>query len=298
LHWGIRAELEVEVSLANGVVVRLRPDHQRGLFVLRSVREHEVLITYDGPIIVDPTRYSIQIDDNLHIDGTPESNAYLNHCCAPNTYVDWKGVFLRALRDIGAEEELTCNYLTTDWELHEQFVCSCGAPNCYREIRGFKYLSPDQQRALQSFVPEFMRKRIGRKEEEKVMTLPVGIEKLHQDDIAATLSRDAEGLTALWDDDGVLLQPGHPAIIGKAAFRDFVKQTLAKTPSAKVLKYEPEICDVQVVGDVAFEWGYFDSTVRPSDQEQPINVRARFVRILQRQPDGCWRFSRVIWASE
>jgi SET domain-containing protein len=148
------------MSLANSVVVRLRADNQRGLFVLGRVRKDEILITYDGPIIDHPTRYSIQTEENVHIDGTPESNAYLNHSCAPNTYVDWKGVVLRALRDIEAGEELTCNYLTTDWELHERFVCSCGAPNCYGELKGFKYLSPQQQRALEPFVPEFMRRRL------------------------------------------------------------------------------------------------------------------------------------------
>jgi len=37
------------VSLANGVAVPLRPDHQHGLFVLRQVRKDEILITLDGP---------------------------------------------------------------------------------------------------------------------------------------------------------------------------------------------------------------------------------------------------------
>lgn len=148
------------MALSNGVAVWLRSDNQRGLFVLRPVRKDEILITYDGPIIDHPTRYSIQIDENRHIDGTPESNSYLNHSCAPNTYVDWRGVFLRALRDIETGEELTCNYLTTDWELHETFVCTCGAPNCYGELRGFKYLRPEQQRELEPFVPEFMKRRI------------------------------------------------------------------------------------------------------------------------------------------
>lgn len=151
------------MSLANGVAVRLRCDNQRGLFVLKPVRKDEILITYDGPTIDHPTRYSIQIDDNLHIDGTPESNAYLNHSCRPNTYVDWNAVCLRALRDIAAGEEITCNYLTTDWELHEKFVCGCGAPGCYGELKGFKYLSPEQQRALGPFVPPFMRRHIARR---------------------------------------------------------------------------------------------------------------------------------------
>lgn len=148
------------MSLTNGVAMQLRPDKQRGLFVTRPVRKGEILITYDGPLIDHATRYSIQIDDNLHIEGTAESNACLNHSCAPNTYVDWNGVSLRALRDIEAGAELTCNYLTTDWELHEKFVCTCGAPNCYGEVKGLKYLSPEQQRALEPFLPEFMRRKI------------------------------------------------------------------------------------------------------------------------------------------
>src|SRR5262252_2100727 len=73
--------------------------------------------------------------------------------------------------------------------------------------------------------------------------IPAGIEKLHQDDISATLARDLEALTALWDEDGVLLQPGAPAISGKSAFRNFFKQSFAKSPSAKVLKYVPDFRD-------------------------------------------------------
>jgi uncharacterized protein (TIGR02246 family) len=128
--------------------------------------------------------------------------------------------------------------------------------------------------------------------------VPAGIEKLHQADVAATLARDLKGLTALWDDDAVLLQPGQPPIAGKAAFRQFVKQSFAKSPSGKVLKYVPDIRDLQVTGEVAYEWGYFDSIVRSSEQEQRVTFRARFVRVLKRQPDGSWKFTRVMWSPE
>ena len=43
------------------------------------------------------------------------------------------------------------------------------------------------------------------------------IEKLHQQDIAATLSRDPVALTDLWTDDAVRLGPGPPAEVGKQA---------------------------------------------------------------------------------
>src|SRR5215471_16120574 len=67
--------------------------------------------------------------------------------------------------------------------------------------------------------------------------IPAGIEKLHKDDINATIGRDADGLTALWDDDAVLLQPGTPPIIGKSAFHDFMKQAIPKSPTVKVVQY-------------------------------------------------------------
>src|SRR5215469_13545535 len=113
--------------------------------------------------------------------------------------------------------------------------------------------------------------------------VPAGIEKLHKDDIIATIARDADALTALWDDDAVLLQPGTPPIVGKAAFHDFMAQALAKSPSVGVIKYVPDIRDIQVAGDVAYEWGYFDATQRSSDQQAPESLRAKVLRVMKRQ---------------
>src|SRR6516162_9723995 len=124
---------------------------------------------------------------------------------------------------------------------------------------------------------------------------PAGIEKLHEDDITATIARDVDALTALWDDDAVLLQPGTPPIVGKAAFHDFVKQALAKSPAVKVVKYAPDIHDIQVAGNVAYEWGYFDTTQKSFEQQAPESLRAKLLRVMRRQPDGSWKFARVMW---
>ena len=45
-----------------------------------------------------------------------------------------------------------------------------------------------------------------------------GIEKFHQRDIAATLSRDPVALTDLWTDDAVRLTEGRAPEIGKKLF--------------------------------------------------------------------------------
>jgi uncharacterized protein (TIGR02246 family) len=126
-------------------------------------------------------------------------------------------------------------------------------------------------------------------------TIPAGIEKLHKDDVAATIARDVDALTALWDEDGVLLQLGTPPITGKTAFHDFMKQALANSPSVKVVKYVPDIRDIQIAGDVAYEWGYFDAVQQSSEPQGPQSLRAKLLRVMKRQPDGSWRFTRVMW---
>jgi len=128
--------------------------------------------------------------------------------------------------------------------------------------------------------------------------IPAGIEKLHKDDITATIARDADALTALWDDDAVLLQPGAPPIIGKAAFHHFMTQALAKSPSVGVVKYVPDIRDIEVAGDVAYEWGYFDAAQKSSDQQASKGLRAKLLRVMKRQADGSWKFARVMWLPE
>ena len=148
------------MALSRKVVVYTRDDNQKGLRAAAEISQGEILIRYDGPILHHPTRYSIQIDDDQHIEGTEESNAFLNHSCAPNAYVDWSGVYLRALRDIRAGEEITCNYLTTDYELHEKFTCHCGSPKCHGAIKGFRYLNREQQLELERFLPPFLKRKI------------------------------------------------------------------------------------------------------------------------------------------
>ena len=95
------------MALSPKIGPAIRRDGQKCLCANAADKKDEVLITYDGPIIDHPTRYSIQIDDDKHIEGAAESNAYLNHSCAANAYVDWNGVYLRALRDIDAGDEVT-----------------------------------------------------------------------------------------------------------------------------------------------------------------------------------------------
>ena len=70
-----------------------------------------------------------------------------------------------------------------------------------------------------------------------------GIEKLRRQGIAATLAGDPTALTDLWTDDGVRLQQGAPADVGKEPIRATNERNRVAHPGLRVLSYVPEIVD-------------------------------------------------------
>lgn len=123
-----------------------------------------------------------------------------------------------------------------------------------------------------------------------------GIEKLHQQDVAATLAHDPQALADLFTDDAVLLEPSSPPVIGKQAILAENKKDQAEHPHMKVLSYKPDIKDIQIVDGIAYEWHYFDASFSESGKGDDVQTfRGKVLRILKRQPDGSWKFARVMW---
>src|SRR6266699_4112747 len=84
------------------------------------------------------------------------------------------------------------------------------------------------------------------------------IERLHQLDVEATLSDKADRLAELWDRDAVRLGQSGPAEVGKDTIYAHDKRWEARN-TGHSLSYKPEIKDLQIAGDWAFEWGYFEA---------------------------------------
>jgi ketosteroid isomerase-like protein len=118
------------------------------------------------------------------------------------------------------------------------------------------------------------------------------IEKLRQEDIAATLTQNPDQLTALWDSDATLLGEGEAPVIGRTALR------AAYAPSGtKCLAYTPHFESLVIQGPLAYEWGRFDATFQAGDST-PAVLHGRYLRIMKRQRDGSWRFTRVMWQQD
>jgi ketosteroid isomerase-like protein len=117
------------------------------------------------------------------------------------------------------------------------------------------------------------------------------IEKLRQQDIAATLSRDPVALTDLWTDDAIRLGPGQPAEVGKHAIRESNERWSAR-PGLRVLTFVPETKDVTIWDGWAVEWGYFTGSYVESPGGEPKQMRGARLWVLKKLPDGSWKCFR------
>jgi ketosteroid isomerase-like protein len=118
-----------------------------------------------------------------------------------------------------------------------------------------------------------------------------GIEKFHQRDIAATLSRNPVALTDLFTDDAVRLGPGRPAEVGKRAIRESNERWSA-LPGFKVLSYVPETKDLTILNGWAVEWGYITGSYVESPGGEVKQIRGTRLMVLKKMPDGSWKCFR------
>ena len=116
-----------------------------------------------------------------------------------------------------------------------------------------------------------------------------GIEKFHQQDIAATLSRDPVALTDLWTDDAVRLIQGRPTEVGKKAIRESNERWSA-LPGVKVLSYVPEHPEMIFLdGGWEVEWRPYTVSVVTSPGGPPVHLRGRVLGVHKKLPDGTWK---------
>ena len=158
-HW---SEARIARALAAGkavprkekLQVRSSPIHGKGVFARVALKKGGLVLEYLGAIIDWPealrrhphdpaqpnhTFYFALDDEDGVIDGNDGGNRarWINHSCKPNCESETKGqrVWVRALRDIAAGQELNYDYALVIDEpltaaLKKDYECRCGSKNC------------------------------------------------------------------------------------------------------------------------------------------------------------------------
>ncbi len=125
-----------------------------GIFAVQAIRAGERIrkinvlraVTADAPLRADEGEradHCDYADGKVFLLGFPDR--HVNHSCDPNAYVAYEtdACYLMARRDIGAAEEITCDYNInvsggTSWP------CHCGAARCRGTTSGDFFLLPPE----------------------------------------------------------------------------------------------------------------------------------------------------------
>ena len=129
---------------------------------IEDIQPGEVLFRLTGKQTVSPHKYTAQLDRDLHVDPGEELWAMANHACQPNCFLDFSLHQMVALTPIKPNEEITFNYLSSEWELAAPFDCGCEATHCPGTIRGFRYLDDPQREAIRDLLSPFLIRQLHR----------------------------------------------------------------------------------------------------------------------------------------
>jgi SET domain-containing protein len=127
--------------MVDGLIIRSSSIHAAGCYTTRAIKKGKWVCEYDGPRFsksVADERYRDRDitylfspgEDGTVIDGFGIA-MFINHSCNPNceSASEDGRVFIRAIRDIAAGEELTYEYNLFDSD-DEEADCYCGAEKC------------------------------------------------------------------------------------------------------------------------------------------------------------------------
>jgi uncharacterized protein len=135
------------------IQVRVAPSRiaGQGLFAVEPIKKGTRIIQYIGEKISSRERsrrlaagnaYIFHLTYRYAIDGQTLENMarYINHSCDPNCVVEKTSdtIWIVALRDITAGEELTYNY-GYDTSNYQENPCNCGSPSCCGYILAREY---------------------------------------------------------------------------------------------------------------------------------------------------------------
>jgi len=133
--------------------------------------------------------------------------------------------------------------------------------------------------------------------EEPVVDVEADIEAIKNLRKQYMVSQDAgnaEGCVSYWSEDGVLMPPNEPSVIGKEALLSWYQNAFKHVQIDFTISFE----QIEVAGDWGFVRGGYEGTLIPKPDGEPIPDNGKYLEILKRQPDGSWKWACHMWSSD
>lgn len=141
-----------------------------GVFARVPISKGELLVLWGGRIIdeaeLDPTmpnfsKRVLQIEEGLYLLAPEplEPSDRFNHSCDPNAGFSGQ-IGLVAMRNIAPGEEVCFDYAMCDGTPYDEFICSCGAPNCRDEVTGGDWKRPELRERYAGYYSPYLQRRL------------------------------------------------------------------------------------------------------------------------------------------
>jgi hypothetical protein len=146
-----------------------------GIYATKDLVKGERLAIFGGMVMPidemyqlpeDLQKYTMQIEERFVLGpaAVPEDTDYFNHSCDPNS--GFKGqIFLVAMREIKAGEEITFDYcMTVSESVGSDMVfsmeCRCGSPDCRKTITEQDWRRPELIARYKGYFSQYIQDKI------------------------------------------------------------------------------------------------------------------------------------------
>ncbi len=151
MHTAFKSQEDSDRSM--GLIIRSSAIHAAGCYTTTPIRKGARVAEYTGPRLSKaeadtrydeaPITYLFGLGDGtVVIDGHCMA-MFINHSCDPNceTHEENGRVWIKAIRTIAADEEITYDYCLYDGD-DDEALCNCGTQKC----RGTMYSQSESRR--------------------------------------------------------------------------------------------------------------------------------------------------------
>lgn len=115
------------------------------------------------------------------------------------------------------------------------------------------------------------------------------IEAIFAEYAAAANAEDTDAWIALWDEDGIQMPPGVPAVVG----RDAIYQRVRPVHQRMDLEgFTITVEEVEAVGPWAYARGVYTVSMTPKVGGETTRINGKYLTVFRRQQDGTLRIYR------
>jgi|SoiMethySBSTD1v2_1073268.scaffolds.fasta_scaffold18130_3 uncharacterized protein (TIGR02246 family) len=115
------------------------------------------------------------------------------------------------------------------------------------------------------------------------------IDRTRNDYVEAWKAGDVGRISGLYTDDGVVMYPDQPPVVGRPAISEFFKGFFSEFDA---LDFQLASSEIVVTDDWAFDRGTYRWKAKPKKGGAPRDDDGKYLVILRRESDGRWRVAR------